>query len=220
LCNFRCKDAGVVSCKESGGIGVDSDASHVRLVMGAEHSVKVADAKVWLLCSVYQHPVYGVSSWKELTLGNGPLSSKLIHYCAATSMQSDVVTTRLECISAVRKRSLVVRQVSSPLCSILRMLCSTLAWVSERDLSKEGDGTEKDRKFHDRQVLAGLRYRRKAMVIGIQTTAGQRFYICRFPVYTSFLGRKVYRGNETMAWCSSCYPCPCPCPMFCMHVSL
>lgn len=51
LCDLRCKNAGVVSCKESGGIGVGSDASHVRLVIGSEHSIKVTDAQVWFVCS-------------------------------------------------------------------------------------------------------------------------------------------------------------------------
>ena len=35
------------------------------------------------------------------TLGDGPLSSKLFHHGAATSVHSDIVTTRLECIIAV-----------------------------------------------------------------------------------------------------------------------
>lgn len=89
------------------------------------------------------------------TLGDGPLSSKLFHHGAATSVHSDIVTTRLECIIAVRKRPLVVRQVGSSLSSVSRMLCSTFAWVCERALSQEGD-TDKGGKLHDRQSLSEL----------------------------------------------------------------
>jgi hypothetical protein len=64
-------------------------------------------------------------------------------------MHCYAVTTCLECISAVGKRSLIVREVGSSFSNFLRVLCGTLARMGERTLSKEG-GAEQSGKLHDR----------------------------------------------------------------------
>jgi hypothetical protein len=64
-------------------------------------------------------------------------------------MHCYAVTTRLEFISAVGKRPLIVRQVGSSFSNFLRVLCSALARMGKRALSKEG-GAEQGGKLHDR----------------------------------------------------------------------
>lgn len=148
-------------------------------------------------------------SERECTLSDSPLGSKFLYHGTAADVHSDIVTTRLQCISTVGKRPLVVREVGSSLSSFLGMLCGALAWVSERALRKEG-GAEKSCELHDGKILVGSRVRREVMVVKACTALDQELYIYRLDASMSSLDRDVDRGNETEAWYSSPYPCSTP----------
>jgi hypothetical protein len=140
LSHFWAEHAAVVARENHTWVRIDSDASQVAVMVGGEHAVEVAGAKVWLLCRSVS--TLQAADGAEHTRADNPLRSRLFNLSCAALMHRDVIATLLQSVCAVVERSLVGIQICSAFSNLLSMFLCALARVGNSLVRKESSSND------------------------------------------------------------------------------